>query len=270
MPKPQPRNNQNSQRARQLFDQRQNWAFSDYNDLNGTDSAAALDGSQPGTPSSEDKSVSLVERYYQRLGRKQPIGQARSLKDAFDSAKEYATHDEQWDPSSSGFLTDKRFLKQLDAFGASARKNKDQGSDDNAAAANLFGDTALPDQSAATEAQQRRDAFQKILNPNFVAAPVKSSLNPVYSEQFGQPASLATSPAPTTATTVRRNPLNVSNPLLVDPTAVALRSSAYDNPTATALGLPTPPAFRQQAQPMTLEKMQSMVDPMAVFKKRNF
>jgi len=58
---------------------------------------------------------------------------------------------------------------------------------------------------------------------------------------------------------------------VTDPTANALHSSVFDDPTAATLGLPNPTPVKTEAPAVTVESIKNMVDPFtANMAKRKF
>jgi len=259
---------QMSKRARKLLDQRRNWAFTDLNDLYPEPTIEEALGISETEPGAQDKtSTSVVQQYLERKDKK-------SLTDRDQKpAHYYGAYEEDF--------TGRPELKQLSAMVPGADENffrrkiiSPRDSDKSVAGFGDPGKFQLVSDPEAELQKKHREEFGRLLDPNAPKIQPAQNLfaDPAHFERptlFGQD----NNANPTQATPAASQPhRSVLYPLgVTDPTANALHSSVFDDPTAATLGLPNPTPVKTEAPAVTVESIKNMVDPFtANMAKRKF
>lgn len=249
-----------SKHERELIDKRRNWAFSDWNDLfpdaSQDDSSGLKDLSTDGK---DKQSISVIQRYLDRQDQSQKYGALtnNNTLPPWDADGRYSADFQNpalFDPLNAKPNT---FGQMLHASQQNAKGiGKMNG---------VFKDMAGYNIGSQEEAawKKRRDEFQHLLDPN---QPATKPNNSLFTDPFSSPASQTAQHQPAQAQPFH----SVLYPLgLTDPTAKALHSSVFDDPTARALGLPNPAP--PKAPEPTPETIQQKLDPFsAVVTRRRF
>ncbi len=244
-------------RSLQNSDRRKNWAFSYLNDLSDQPSMDDLMGIQKTDPfGKEDSRLSLVEMYIQNsLNSRQNSANAR--KSAQDSntrtANKVNGETSDFDPVASAFKGSDPFFKRM-ITGDAGEPVKP------VADAGVFGASGGFAASPEEREQQRRlAAFRHELDPSYPLPKSDNPFNPIEAVRQSQLATAAAAPS----SIFQHTSLNPAAGAL-DPTLKAFHSHVYDDPTATALGLPQKPAFTvdKPAPPQpTAQSVLSQIDP---------
>lgn len=263
-----------SKHAKQLLEQRRNWAFTDLNDLYPDQTPEeALGIKDYGADDKDTRPGSLVDRYYERDGQKASPTTARkpseinfngATSESFTGANNYVAMPELY----PGATEVKKSLKALVP-----------GSGDSS-------DTSVvnfktPDPMAANSdelaaGKKRLEEFGRLLNST-ASEPAHESPNAVEAFKFTygtrtttatllgldptQPLQSAATAAPAQAHQIAVNPATG----LVDINYAATHPSILNDPTATALGT-VPYTANNQAPPLpskTAESVRKMLDPFA-------
>jgi hypothetical protein len=245
LPTPQPRP-QLSRHARELMDQRKNWAFADFKDLYPEPSAEEMLGVKESDGLGGDKvSVSVIEKYYENLGQK-PSQNQNNLGEGIDltGTRQYSTSN-NLQLLTRSFQGSDQFTKILFSGGPEAfvsEKNPQELDESQA----LLGDA-----NELRASQKRLADFRQMLDPNQQIAGAPGGLISTSPEEVARRAGIT-------------EPYRSSiSPMLgvIDPTKSALHTRSDDDPTASRLGMPNPPKWTPPPKPP--ETMQQMLDPFA-------
>lgn len=252
-----------SKHAKELLDQRRNWAFTDLNDLYPDPTLEeALGVKQFGPDGKEQEPVSLIQRYIERKDDK--LSQKNNLHPGQKDANA-----DSWDgrPVNYG-------LNSINPNGTSlpvaqpVRKNPfaPDSDDSDKSVATFRASNMQRDPEDTLMAQKHREEFSRLLDPSLPAS--KPATTPLFGnvDQTGFNSLLTKSDAShdNNAQSAQQSRRNVVNPVtgLADPNANALYSHVYQDPTATALGQPTvPKPVAVTPRPKTAESVQKMLDP---------
>jgi hypothetical protein len=255
-----------SKRNKELMEQRRNWAFTDLNDLYPDPTMEEAFGiKQFNTDGTEKEPVSLIQRYYDRHDQKP--AQNRNLrpgeKDAANS----------WDARQGYYGANGSNPNNALLTGAEpVRKNpfapdSDDSDNSDKSVATFRASDAPRSPEDALAAQKHRDEFSRLLDPSL---PTLKTTSKLFGDAGGtglNPQSAKSDPLhDSNAQAAQQAHRNFGNPGtgFVDPTAAALHSHVYDDPTATALNLPTlPKPVTVPTPPKTAESVQKMLDPFA-------
>jgi hypothetical protein len=248
-----------SKRALEELDRRKNWAFTDLNDLNSPNAMDGVPGlGKSGGPGPDDQ-VSLMEKYYQSGGQNGADGKKPGAKsNPFDSTRDKLNKAQtDFDPYATAFKNSDPFFEKM-MTGESGEPQKKQADERLLTAAPV---SFAPD--AETKEQQRRLAeFRHNMDPSY---PLLKPENSVLAfdnllHQAQPPAAAAGSNAPSLFQHTSISPATAA----VDPNVRAFHSRVYDDPTATALGLPQKPLFPTATPPPpppTAQSIQALTDP---------
>ncbi len=254
--------------TREMMDRRRNWAFTDLSDLYPEPKMEEMFGLKDyGADGKEKQDATAMEKYYKNLAHKQDPNQKRNQPGSdFNNAMLNGLNPYTGTFSPAGSLTPvisafpeddaaKAFLGLTGHDTDASEKN-----------ANLFGQPGVTPEGVEENlaAQKRLDDFKRLLDPTLPALkPEHVAGTGISLEDFTrQPNSTGYDPlkAAKEAAEPHRSAVN---PVLglIDPTAAALHSHVYDDPTAMALGLPNP--LKPTAPPKPSETIKQMLDPFA-------
>ena len=243
-----------SKHALDQIDRRKNWAFTDLNDLTDPSSLDGVLGNRKlGANGLEDDKLSLIDRYYQNGGQKKTDGKtpAKNLYDPLSDKKRALPTD--FDPLDSALKHTDPFFKKMMTGDSGERERS-------VADTGVFSSASVsltPD--AETREQLRRVAmFRHELDPSYPLPKSDSSLN-----NYADLARQARTPSTATNASIFAHTDISPASGVFDPTSKAFHSHVYDDPTATALGLPQKPMFPvvTPTPPPTAQSIQALIDP---------
>ncbi|MDB6122992.1 MAG: hypothetical protein JWQ71_1985 [Pedosphaera sp.] len=227
-----------SKHAKELLDQRRNWAFTDLKDLSpGQNLEESFGIKEYGPDGNEKKAQSAIDKYYESLGQKQNSTQNSSLANGLDSTRNSGSLSTNGLPRSEFSREASPSLRNAFILESGNPFTRPNGNSSATFATSPFVQ-APPDKVQLQQQQQHRLEFQKLLaNPYSTPAATPSPVNLQQPGLVSQSAinNNATSPFATQAES--RSKLN---PYLGVATAPTLRSQVLLDPTARALGLPDP------------------------------
>jgi len=244
-------------RSLQNSDRRKNWAFSYLNDLSDQPSMDDLSGVRKTDPfGREDAQLSLVEMYIKNSrdsSQKNGDGTRTARDSNIRTANKVNGETTDFDPITSAFKgSDPFFKKLITGDGGDPVKP--------VADAGVFGASGGLAASPEEREQQRRLAvFRHELDPSYPLPKSDNPFNPIEAIRQSQLATAAAAPS----SIFQHTSINPAAGAL-DPTLKAFHSHAYDDPTATALGLPQKPAFtvdKPAPPPPTAQSVLSQIDP---------
>jgi hypothetical protein len=254
-----------SRHAREMLDRRLNWAFSDFEELNGNSSSDNILGSigLDGDDSSEP--VSLVNQYFDNLGKKSDT--RRNSAFGGESPDPNAALIRRYDPDSLTDVGEKNFIDKL--FDAKLNQKKSSVGNFNSASGQQNGGMENP-----LVEERRLDNFRRysLMDPTTPTPKREDSMSAVYFDQLGATYGGADAAPKPAVTDDPHHSVLYRAPQFADPTISALHSAVYDDPTAVALGLnnPPPPVVAPKP-PVTAQSVQNLLNPFAaVVKKPNF
>jgi len=262
-----------SKHAKQLLEQRRNWAFTDLDDLYPTQTPEeALGIKDYGANDKNTRPGSLVDRYYEHDGQNTPsttrklsdINTTGVSQDSFTGVTSYVSRPELYPGASE-------VKKTLKAMVPGSSDNFD-----GSVATFKTSDSMLANSDESEAAKKRQDEFGRLLN---AASPTLAKESPSGIETFkftyGTRTTTATllgldpaQPAQASAVAAASQPHSISvNPAtgLPDINFAATHPGILNDPTATALGtVPTSASFAPPPTPAkTAESVRKMLDPFA-------
>jgi len=229
-----------SRHARELMDQRKNWAFADFKDLYPEPTAEDMLGVKQSEGNGLDKlSTSLIQKFYENSGEKMS-GDKNKPGQEYDPTgmKQYS--------GTNGLQALTRSFPSSDQF----TKLLFSGGPDTIVANPEDNQSAVTDADGLQASQQKRFLeFRRMLDPNQTVNGFSGGLE-------------ATTPGEVARRAAINEPYRSSiSPMLgiIDPTRTALHTHVDDDPTAAALGLPNPAPYSPPAKPP--QTIQQMLDP---------
>jgi hypothetical protein len=267
LPPPQPPRPAPSKHERELREQRKNWAFTDLNELYPDETVdGALKKQQDDVESAggEKTSVSLIEKYFDKLGQK-GTNRLTPLEAAEMNAATLYTRSATNEADMRAFGSENPATRYL--FNPKGKSNDDDNKDvaPGFRTPDPFDNQVVPGEA---EAERKRTAeFRKLLDHNTAPAPVgiASGLLPeVNPDPYGLHSALLDKVTVTTTTVVPATPhRSAIDPVLgmIDPTLTALHTRISDDPTAYSLGLPNPKPAPPPPAKDPIKASQQMLDP---------
>ncbi|HEX3799910.1 MAG TPA: hypothetical protein VH413_14545 [Verrucomicrobiae bacterium] len=259
-------------RTREKMDRKRNWAFTDLSDLYPDTSEAgveeALGVETYDTDSTSKRNLSVVEKYYENLNQKNVEKQNRlntemailgtGQKDPFSGSSSGS-----FSPVTEAFPDGvNRPDADRDVFmptlpGGGSEKNT-----------SLFGvrNVSPKEVQTALQAQRNLEDFKRLLDPSLPAPKLPHIAGSgMELQDFTRPPSLSSSTGDTLYKEAMKDTGESHRSALyptlglIDPTTTALHSHVFDDPTATALGMPNP--IKAVAAPKPAETIRQMLDP---------